>query len=181
MVFLEAVINSNHVGIGWVSVKRLTLDIVEVHILIIVIIRNSRGRSDVVLRLALENLHSLEVGCLIKISVIVIILEISVIFNVLREASELRVEVGSVLLARSQLLETELETILDGVVLVLLHALVVAVRLPSATESLLLAVLVDAPDLVHAVLLFRLGRHSEVQSRQHSDDTAVDKVHFENS
>jgi hypothetical protein len=153
VVFLETVVNSEHVSVGRVSVQRLTLQIVEMELLIIIVHGDDGGGTNDVFFLCGERLHTLEVVSCEQVVIIVIVLEIAVVFDVLVETGEVGVEEGARDLTSDKAVETHLKTIVDLEVAVLVHVLMVPTGGVGATESLLLSVLVDAPEVVNTVVL----------------------------
>ena len=145
VVFFEAVVDGEHVGVRGVRVERLTLEVVEAEELIIVMVGNDWRCADNVLFLCRQELHTLEVVGFKQVVIIDVVLEVAVILGVFVEAREVGVEEGAGYLASDQSVEAHLETIVDLEVLVLMHAFVVPSGAVSAAQTSLLSVLMDAP------------------------------------
>lgn len=126
MIFFKTVIHSQHIGIRRVGVHRFTLDIVEVKVLIVIIIRNSGGGTNKMFRLSLLNLYTFKVVNFIQINIINIVLKVAIVFNSFVETGKVSVQVRTETSSRGQRLKTELQTIVDLVVFVLLHTLMKA-------------------------------------------------------
>ena len=91
-----------------------------------------------------------------EIVVIDIAVEIGVVLSGLVETSKVGVQEGTSGLTGHQGVGTQVNSIVNGEVAVLLHVVVVAGRVVSATETLLLAALMHLPQLVNAIA-HRLG------------------------
>lgn len=69
-LFIKSVIDQNTVGIWWVGIERLTLDIIELPLLIIIFLWQDASGADYMLFMRFEWLESLKVISLVKGNVV---------------------------------------------------------------------------------------------------------------
>mmetsp|Transcript_43570 Transcript_43570/g.57700 ORF Transcript_43570/g.57700 Transcript_43570/m.57700 type:complete len:253 (-) Transcript_43570:202-960(-) len=181
LLLVETVVDDGHVGIRRVSVERLTLGIVENELLISVDGWDHSGRAHGAALLGHEGLHALEVVGREKLVVIHVAVLMRVVLNALMEASEGVVEHGLVTLASNDGVKGQMHTVVDleGTILDVLVFHVQVEGVLGATETLLLAVLMDAPQHIDALIDRLLVAVSAEEGRSHSPESNIMQLELE--
>ena len=143
-------VDDRDVGIRRVGVERLTLGVVVDKLLISIDCGEERGSAHSAALLGHERLHPLEVVRGIQLGIIHVVHLLRVVLDGLVEAGEGVVEHGPVQSTGDDLINAKVKAV------VVLEAAILNVRLivvkvhlvVGATETLLLPVLVDAPQIV---------------------------------
>ena len=147
-------VDDRDVGIRRVGVERLTLSVVVDKLLISIDCGEERGSADSAALLGHERLHPLEVVRGIQLGIIHVVHFLRVVLDRLVEAGEGVVEHGPVQSTGDDLINAEMEAV------VVLEAAILNVRLivvnvhlvVGTTETLLLPILVDAPQIVDSLI-----------------------------
>lgn len=179
---VEAVVDDGHVGVRRVGVQRLTLSVVEEELLISILGRNDARGADDARVLGHDGLQAL-VGCrLIQPDVIHVIVLVAVVDEGLMESLERIVEHGGVHGSIDDGIHAQMKTI-EGAEGTVSHMLVLSVLVRSclgAAETLLGAVLVNAPEVVDAIIDRLLVAVLAEQARGCGKECNVLKLQLEN-
>ena len=152
-ILVETVVEYGNIRVGWVSVHRLALSVVEVKFLISVRNLHDCRRADGRTFLWHARLQTLEVVCLGQPDVIDRAVIVGVRGQVLIESHQRIVVHHIVLLAHDEAAEAKVETIVDGEAVVLIVPGSIfkrSMRKVCGAHALRLTILVDAPQVLYA-------------------------------
>lgn len=179
VVLFETVVSRDHVGVWRIRVQRLALNVVKLEHLVVVFHGKHVANANDVFVAWTKVFHSLKVVSLIQVDIVNVILKVGVVFYVLAEACEVRVQVGTESSSGGQRLKIELHTIVDLVVGVLVLALVISVLSERAAKALTLAVPVNTPQVIDTIILRTLMHAPRHHRRCHQPEEYVHRCHSE--
>ena len=147
-------IDHRNVGVGWVRVERLTLSVVEVKLFICVSDGQQVRCADCGALLGHTCLQTLKVVSLSKLGIVHVAVFVAIFSDVVMESDHGIVIHHVVSLARYNAHHAHVKSIveLEAAVLVVPCVFIVHLRgAGSATEALLLTILVNAPQVFHSL------------------------------
>lgn len=174
-LFVVTVIDHGQVGVRRVREHRLSLQIVVNVLLISVLVGNEAGGAHNGALLWHERLHTLVIVSPVELLVIRVEELVGVLLNSLVETGEHVGLVSLSLVARGNLVHSELKTSLEGLGSVT-HMLVLSVNVSLVHSGTLAAgnsVLVDAPDVANSVFKTLIIEVPEEQGGRHSPEDYV--------
>ena len=144
---IQTVIDEGHVGVGRITVERLTLDIVKYQLFVIVLRRGQRRGTNGAAILWLRRLDSVVVVRLVHVYVVDIAVVMTVVNQGLMESLEGVIEHGLVNDTRYEAIHADMETGVgpEGTITHMRTLLVETGLCRSAAKALLHAILVDLP------------------------------------
>jgi len=146
------VINSRHVGVWWICVKRFSLNVVELQDFIIIAHWDHCCHADYIFLFCLKWFHPLEVVSFIKRMVVDVVVGVGVVFDRLVHTNELVVEVGFVHDLVLEGVDVDMHTTVQLEVFVLVVTFVPPGLAGSSAEASLLSVFVDSPEVGDSVI-----------------------------
>lgn len=151
---IDTVVDDRHIGIGRVRVQGLTLGIVKDKLLISVNRGNERSCTHSATFLGHERLHALEVVRRVQFVIVHVSHLLRVVLNALMETRERVVVHGTLARTSRDRVHGQVKTVEDpeAAVLNMLALFVQVHRVLCATEALLLAVLMNAPKDINALI-----------------------------
>lgn len=146
ILFVEAMIDDNVVRVGRIIVKRLTLYVIKLKLLVIIFKWNGSCCSNYVLVLSLEFVKSIEVFSLIKLYIVHISQVTGVLLETLVPSIEDVIKIGLISVTIHKMLRTPVEVWNDELH-TMLHGLVPAILVVSWSKPTIHSILVRSPHI----------------------------------